>query len=243
MYRIPTQTKAFSRQRKIVVISRRDFSSSNINRDGQQVRRSTFRAEREKAEKASSNDNNNENIFNRFRAWYGDLLERRPLITKSITGGLIAATGDTICQFGTFHPSEHEEKQKKEQGSKHYDSDTENEKEVSFWRDVYDPMRSVHFYMMGAFFSAPLNHIWFNWMAKNIPGQSMLQITKRVGMDQLLWTPVWTVAWLCIFWSLEGSDPKDIPQGLIENYPGVMTANWVLWIPAQYINFYYMTQK
>jgi len=178
----------------------------------------------------------NENIFTRFRNWYSEKLETHPLITKSITGGLIAASGDIICQYGMYNPAK--EKKKMNDGK-----DRKDHTDPSILTDVFDPMRSVHFYMMGAFFAAPLNHIWFNFLSKIIPGQGVASVTKQVGLDQLIWTPAWTVGWMAIFWSLEGCEPKDIVPGLKENYPGVIKANWLLWIPAQYINFYFTPLK
>lgn len=204
-YRLPLQTSK--------ILTRRKFSTKT--KDTQQARNSSHTSENQAKEKAQR-----ENIFNRFGAWYSCKLETNPLVTKSITGGLIAATGDTICQFGTYTPSE----DKKEDGS-----------EPDFWKEIYRPTRSFHFFLMGAFFASPLNHFWFNFLSRHFAGQSWIAITRRVFLDQFLWCPFWTVSWLSIFWTMEGTNPEDIPKGLKENYVGVLKANWCLWIPAQFI--------
>ena len=42
---------------------------------------------------------------------------------------------------------------------------------------------------------------------------------------------------------MEGTKPKDLPKGMMQHLPDVMVANWILWTPAQFINFYAVPVK
>ena len=130
---------------------------------------------------------------------------------------------------------------------------------AAFWNNQdghgWDAERSWHFFLLGLVFVAPTSHYWYGGLAKHAwtKGQSLTQITKRVALDQFVWTPVFFVIWLSSFWTLQGDKTTDEKNGtksssavtaasiqaqLVQHLPEVMVANWILWIPAQYINFY-----
>lgn len=96
-------------------------------------------------------------------------------------------------------------------------------------------------------FVAPTSHYWYGGLAKHswTKGSTFVPITKRVILDQFVWTPVFFVIWLGSFWSLEEGkvEPSHLQQQLQEKLPEVMIANWILWIPAQYLNFYCVRVK
>lgn len=153
-------------------------------------------------------------------AWYGSKLESHPLITKSLTGAVIAAAGDVLCQAGTYKDQE----------------------KRPFWTGGgWDIRRSMHFFVLGFAFVAPSSHYFYGNMAIHpwTRGQTFAQISKRVALDQFVWSPVFFVIWLTGFWGLEkngnitaGELKKDLSVAL----PDVMVANWLLWIPCQYAN-------
>merc|ERR1712238_250923 len=51
--------------------------------------------------------------------------------------------------------------------------------------------------------------------------------------------PVFFVIWLTGFWGMERKgDTSEIKNDLRVALPDVLVANWILWIPCQYLNFY-----
>ncbi|CAB9502417.1 Peroxisomal membrane protein 2 [Seminavis robusta] len=161
--------------------------------------------------------------WQQFKSWYSDKLVTHPLMTKGLTGAIIAATGDVLCQAGTFTPTDG--------------------KKTSFWLHGWDVRRSFHFFVLGLTFVAPTSHYWYGGMAVHpwTRGQSFYQISKRVALDQFVWTPVFFVIWLSGFWTMEANGHvtgNQIQNQLTTHLPDVMMANWLLWIPAQYLNFY-----
>mmetsp|Transcript_22288 Transcript_22288/g.42325 ORF Transcript_22288/g.42325 Transcript_22288/m.42325 type:complete len:311 (+) Transcript_22288:180-1112(+) len=149
-----------------------------------------------------------------FIAWYEGCLTRYPLVTKALTGGAIAAGGDFFCQ-----------------------TVLESDATVFSTKD-YDPARSFRFGFLGTCFVAPTNHVWYRFLAKRVaPGKTWTSATTRTALDQFGWTPIYTFIWLGALWKMEGSSNQDIVDALQREYVGVMKANWLLWIPAQMLNF------
>lgn len=42
--------------------------------------------------------------FQRIFKWYSKKLSTHPLLTKSLTGAIVAMAGDVLCQAGTYNP-------------------------------------------------------------------------------------------------------------------------------------------
>jgi len=162
-----------------------------------------------------------ESFWQQAFRWYSDKLSTHPLTTKGLTGAVIAAAGDGLCQAGTYEES--------------------HEKPSFFGGGGWDARRSFHFFVLGLAFVAPTSHYWYGNLAVHpwTRGQSFGQISKRVALDQLVWSPVFFVIWLTGFWGMERKgDTSEIKNDLRVALPDVLVANWILWIPCQYLNFY-----
>mmetsp|Transcript_55275 Transcript_55275/g.160133 ORF Transcript_55275/g.160133 Transcript_55275/m.160133 type:complete len:187 (-) Transcript_55275:391-951(-) len=111
------------------------------------------------------------------------------------------------------------------------------ENDGSAWEE-WDPARTGRFAFLGTVFVSPTNHIWYQLLAKKLaPGIEIPQVIKRVILDQFTWTPIFTAIWLSSLWYLEGTSTTEISTTLQREYMGIMYANWLLWIPAQFANF------
>jgi len=189
---------------------------------------------------ATSSGSSSGSGWSRFFRWYSDKLSTHPLLTKSLTGALIAAAGDVLCQAGTYKGPDKDKSSNKERVA---GNNNKANKWQAFWcQGGWDAERSFHFFLLGLTFVAPTSHYWYGGLAKHpwLTGQSFQQITKRVALDQLVWTPVFFVIWLSGFWTLQDKnfDATKTQSQLVQNLPEIMVANWILWIPAQYLNFY-----
>jgi len=181
-----------------------------------QVRRSFSTGRRTTKEKS--------NFLFQLLAWYSNKLDTHPLLTKCITSGMIAGTGDFLCQSVIEKP--HKEK-----------NDSKS------FLEVWDQPRTLRFAFLGSTVVAPAIHYWFGALARMLPGTSVMEIAKRVFLDQFIFTPVFLPIWMSSLWSLEGFSMEKIPGRLMDHLPGVLVANWVVWIPAQGINFRFVPFK
>lgn len=171
-------------------------------------------------------------VLSKILAWYSKKLDTHPLITKGISSGLIAGTGDFLCQ--SFMVTDNDDKN---------DDDNQNNKNKNIRADndvVWDKARTARFGFLGACLVAPCIHFWYRALAARIPGTNMAAVVQRVSWDQFFFTPLFLPVWLTCLWGMEGHHAMDftsIGARLQETMPVVMAANWALWIPAQSFNF------
>ncbi|KAG7368988.1 Mpv17 / PMP22 family protein [Nitzschia inconspicua] len=150
----------------------------------------------------------------KFLTWYSHQLDRRPLLTKSISAGLIGASGDLVCQ--------------------HLSLSSEASSSLP-----YDWHRTGRFFIMGSFWVAPITSHWYIALAtKLVPGKTTVStVTKRLVLDQLFFAPLFCPSFMGLLWLLEGLDLPTIWTKLREVTPTIIVANWFLWIPAMAVNF------
>lgn len=177
--------------------------------------------------------------FRRVRDWYSEQLDERPIVTKAITAGIIAGLGDLFIQFYQLnyekgHDSSAYHGQSQNDGNSHV---------KAYTLTNLDSARTMRFVVLGAFFAAPFNHYWYQWLAGHLPGQAFGRITQRVIMDQLLCAPIFDALWLLGLWRMEGNTLSQSKEKLISHFPSVLAVNWLMWIPAQYANFFFVPLK
>ncbi|TDH66712.1 hypothetical protein CCR75_006573 [Bremia lactucae] len=146
-----------------------------------------------------------------YRLWdaYASLLVTHPLSTKIVTGGTIAGLGDIGCQVLL----EGERKDAK-----------------------FDLKRTAIFTFLGGVAVSPILHVWYGFLGSRLPGISKATITKRLVLDQIIFAPVFLSIFLSSVQALEGH-ADDIQDKLRADWWPLTKANWVIWVPAQIINF------
>jgi hypothetical protein len=170
--------------------------------------------------------NEKASIFTNFLAWYSTKLDTHPLLTKAISSGLIAGSGDFLCQLFV--------------DKRNVVEDEDDGKKTSSRLAGWDPARTGRFAILGAFLVAPGIHYWYNALSMRlVPGAvTVSNVIKRVALDQFVFTPIFLQVWLSGLWTMEGETPLEaIPSRMMEATPTILVANWILWIPAQIINF------
>mmetsp|Transcript_6949 Transcript_6949/g.11599 ORF Transcript_6949/g.11599 Transcript_6949/m.11599 type:complete len:302 (-) Transcript_6949:464-1369(-) len=170
--------------------------------------RFSFKRIMSRARRYSNKANNSLNESSLWSA-YNHQLTKRPLLTKSITSGVLSFTADCICQ--TAFP---EEKNKK-----------------------FDLRRLMNFTVLGTVLVGPLLHTWYGFLVTRIPGTSALATLYRVAFDQLLFAPLCIIpAFFSCSLILDGK-PENIVAKLQSDWFPTVTANFALWVPSQIINF------
>ncbi|KAL4105437.1 hypothetical protein PRIC1_003501 [Phytophthora ramorum] len=143
------------------------------------------------------------------RAWdsYASLLEKHPLRTKIVTGGIIAGLGDVGCQVVLEGKATH-----------------------------VDVKRTAIFTLLGGILISPVLHVWYGLLGSKLPGVSASAVVKRLALDQLAFAPTFLPIFLSSVLALEGNAQK-IPDKLRADWWPVTKANWSVWVPAQILNF------
>ena len=132
-------------------------------------------------------------------ARYSLLLERHPLLTKSVTASVVLGAGDAGTQTLVER------------------------------RARVDWARSARFAGMGVALVGPSLHAWYGFLARRVPGASALDVAKRVAADQFVFAPVFLSGFVAATAAVEGMDPayvlrRDLRTTLTTNW-----MVWIPW--------------
>jgi len=138
--------------------------------------------------------------------------EAYPLVTKSLTAGVLAACGDVLAQT------------------------LERKPRLQLDRTV----RLVTFSMLwsgpsGHYWYKALDSFWGAGLSKSLAMRKML-------CDQLIMAPVGLVVFFAGMGALEGQTWTQIKQRCRKDYVSLLLPNWLLWPAVSFINFTYVPQ-
>lgn len=86
-------------------------------------------------------------------------------------------------------------------------------------------------------------HYYYALLDKRLPGRSMSVLVKKVFIDQLVCSPLCISVFLVTIAYLEGQTLKQFLEDLKRKGWRLYCADWVVWPPAQFINFYFLPPK
>lgn len=210
----------------------------------------------------SSFSNNNNPL-----RWYASKLDTHPIMTKMITSGIIAASGDLLCQYLTSD------------SSTHLISTEEYSSTIIDGVSRYDWKRTIRFYILGSCLVAPTVHAWYNILMKYIPGTNVTSILKRLTADQGFFGPIFTGTFISCLTVLEHFIPnndnvveskgkmmmmmavggKEMTATIIDgnssslymniitriqnDLPNAIIVGWAMWIPSMAFMFTFVPGK
>ncbi|GAX85451.1 hypothetical protein CEUSTIGMA_g12867.t1 [Chlamydomonas eustigma] len=150
-------------------------------------------------------------------AKYLELLESHPFVTRAVTCGVLNGLGDIVSQ-------------------------------VFIEGSSFELSRTLTFTCLGLFFVGPVLFYWYGWLGGLIPGSGAMSVLGSLALDQLLFAPPFIAAFMSILTvTIEG--PTHLKDGSLQtlknsiaskiqkDWPPAVQVNWLLWVPAQFINF------
>ena len=148
-------------------------------------------------------------VFARAWAGYNRMLDTQPLLTKALTSFVGFTAGDILAQkFVTPDP---------EKG--------------------YDIMRTLRLGSFGLLIHGTTGHYFYGFLDKMIPGTAMKTVATKVGIDQLIWNPIFGVMFFSYLGLAEGKGFADISKKIQADLKTAVMGSWTVWIPAHFINF------
>eukprot|EP01121_Diplochlamys_sp_Union-15-3_P003421 TRINITY_DN1328_c0_g1_i4.p1 TRINITY_DN1328_c0_g1~~TRINITY_DN1328_c0_g1_i4.p1 ORF type:complete len:203 (+),score=22.46 TRINITY_DN1328_c0_g1_i4:40-648(+) len=158
-------------------------------------------------------------------AWasYLQSLQKRPVITKSVTSGVIYCLGDILGQ-------------KIEQ----YKAATANTKYDDIDEVIvpqYDIGRTIKFGIFGLLINAPLIHYWYkflDWLLQNVKGAKLVWI--QLFLDEIIFGPIYLVIYYYVMGIMNGT-LKNVPKKIKRELIPTAIESLKVWVPVQYINF------
>ena len=103
--------------------------------------------------------------------------------------------------------------------------------------------RTLHMSTSFGLTSGFLCHFWYNYLDKMLPGSGIRVILQKIAWDQVLFSPVCIVSCLVVAGKMENKSVSSLTSQTVQLGGRLYLAEWLLWPPAQFINFYYLPTK
>jgi hypothetical protein len=143
---------------------------------------------------------------------YLGLLESAPLVTKSITAGVIIGAGDSAAQLLASRDK----------------IDAE-----------FDVARALRWALFGLVLQGPWNHAFYLLLDGALPPTPdpfTLTTLTKVGIDQGIQAPIFTIIILYFFAVVEGKGFGYATNQVKNDLGGILIKNWSVFLPATVIN-------
>ena len=88
-----------------------------------------------------------------------------------------------------------------------------------------------------------LCHFWYNFLDRVYPGKGIKIVMKKIITDQIMFSPVCIVACLWVACQLKDYDRKSTYEQVLHKGKQLYIAEWLLWPPAQFVNFYFLPTR
>mmetsp|Transcript_34930 Transcript_34930/g.88215 ORF Transcript_34930/g.88215 Transcript_34930/m.88215 type:complete len:417 (-) Transcript_34930:161-1411(-) len=168
------------------------------------------------------------------------------VIAKGVTSSTIMGVGDIIGQklFPTPEAPTEEEEGGKEGlqallGALPFARAAEERPLEDAAMASFDPKRTSDFALVGAIIATPID-AWYAFLGKVdfaslLPGVPAL--AGKVLLDQLMWAPFCLASVFGLLSGLQGDGVAGWKEKMRTTWGKTVLSNWVLWVPAQMVNF------
>lgn len=86
--------------------------------------------------------------------------------------------------------------------------------------------------------SGLLCHHWYNYLDTKLPGSGVKVVCRKILYDQLLFSPICIIACLSVASLIDGHT-----RGVWKKGGQLYLAEWLVWPPAQFVNFYFLPTR
>lgn len=142
------------------------------------------------------------------------LLKKYPILTKSVTSGILSALGNLLSQVV-------EARKKAKSGAP---------------VNAIDTAGAARYAIYGLFVTGPVSHFFYQLMEAWIPGTDPYCIIKRLLLDRLFFAPGFLLLFYFVMNILEAKGWGDFEKKIRGSYWTALKMNWKVWTPFQFIN-------
>lgn len=108
--------------------------------------------------------------------------------------------------------------------------------------DKYNAKRTGHMALSGATVGV-VCHYWYKFLDRRLPGRTVSIVMKKVFWDQMICSPIVISTFFLTLGVLEKSTKEEIVREIKDKAWKLYAAEWVVWPPAQIINFYWLPNR
>eukprot|EP01018_Ginkgo_biloba_P005466 Gb_33054 [translate_table: standard] len=153
---------------------------------------------------------------NAFVRWYLRMLQKYPVLTKSITAGTICTLADVTSQGLSIAASGTSDKQK------------------------FDVPRTMRMAGYGLFLSGPTLHLWFNFLSEILPKRDVISTVKKITLGQTVYGPIVTTIFFSANAFLQGESGSEILARLKRDLIPTFRSGLMYWPLCDYITYKYV---
>ncbi|CAB1414259.1 unnamed protein product [Pleuronectes platessa] len=142
------------------------------------------------------------------------LLKKYPILTKSVTSGILSALGNLLSQ--TL-----EARKKLKHGGPLGEIDTAG---------------AARYAIYGLIITGPVSHYFYQLMELWMPTTDPYCIVKRLLVDRLIFAPGFLLIFYFVMNILEAKGLNEFEKKMRGSYWTALKMNWKVWTPFQFIN-------
>lgn len=86
-------------------------------------------------------------------------------------------------------------------------------------------------------------HYWYKFIDRRIPGRTIGLVLRKVFWDQVIGSPINISVLFITLGFLERRNLAEIGKEMKDKFIRLYTAEWIVWPPAQIINFYWLPNR
>lgn len=86
-------------------------------------------------------------------------------------------------------------------------------------------------------------HYWYRYLDSKLSGRTSKIVLKKVIIDQFVCSPICIGMFFLTLAILERSNLSELKTQIVNKAHRLYLAEWVIWPPAQIINFYFLPTK
>ncbi|XP_060528562.1 mpv17-like protein 2 [Cylas formicarius] len=109
-------------------------------------------------------------------------------------------------------------------------------------KERYDLARMTRMFIVGLLLG-PIHHYYYLYIAKIMPKRDFTTVVKKIGLDQFMMSPICIATFFYGMGLLEMKTPRNINEEIARKFVDVYVMDWCVWVPTQYVNFYYVPVK
>lgn len=109
-------------------------------------------------------------------------------------------------------------------------------------QENWNKTRTFHVSITGLVLGPPC-HFWYKFLDNYLPGRALNVIIKKLVLDQIFCAPVMIFLFLTTLGFLEKSSLQEMLVEFQECGRPLLLADWLVWPPAQVINFYFLPNR
>jgi len=104
-------------------------------------------------------------------------------------------------------------------------------------------VRTLHMSTAFGLTSGFLCHFWYHYLDKVLPGRGVRVVLQKILFDQVVFSPVCITACLVVAGKLEKQTAAQLLRQTVQLGGRLYLAEWVIWPPAQFLNFYFLPTR